>query len=291
MKSQPVNAFLDLPMAYAQLTGSRFVILPIRYDGSVSYKRGAGLAPDAIIEASKEIETFDEQLAGEFFQAGIHTHPGIDGTNFSPEQIQEEIYTTVLPLLEMGKVPISLGGDHSVTPALVKAAKQARPNLSVLHIDAHGDFRDRYLGSPWSHASIMRRIYDMGIPSISLGIRSICREQYDFIRDHDIAILPPEAVEKDTDGAIAKILSRLTDEVYITLDIDGFDPAIAPGTAIPEPGGLSYYPVLRILEAVGRFRQIVAADIVEVMPIPNNYVTEFLAARLAYKIITFAQLR
>jgi len=291
MKLQPVNAFLDLPMAYAQLAGSRFVILPIRYDGSVSYKRGAGLAPDAIIEASKEIETFDEQLAGEFFQAGIHTHTGIDGADFSPEQIQEEIYTTVLPLLKLGKVPISLGGDHSVTPALVKAAKQARPNLSVLHIDAHGDFRDRYLGSPWSHASIMRRIYDMGILSISLGIRSICREQYDFIRDHDIAILPPETVEKDTDGAIATILSRLTDEVYITLDIDGFDPAIAPGTAIPEPGGLSYYPVLRILEAVGRFRQIVAADIVEVMPIPNNYVTEFLAARLAYKIITFAQLR
>lgn len=291
MKQPVMNAFLDLPMEYAQLATSRFVILPIRYDGSVSYKRGAGLAPDAIIEASKEIETFDEQLEGEFFQAGIHTHPGIDGAAYSPEQIQEEIYRTALPLLEMGKVPISLGGDHSVTPALVKAAQQARPNLSVLHIDAHGDFRDRYLGSPWSHASIMRRIYDMGIPSVSLGIRSICLEQYDFIRDHDIAILPPEAVEKDTGGAIAKVLSRLTDEVYITLDIDGFDPAIAPGTAIPEPGGLGYYPVLRILEAVGRSRKIAAADIVEVMPIPNNYVTEFLAARLAYKIITFAQLR
>jgi agmatinase len=291
MKKWPVNAFLDLEPQYAQRESSRFVILPIRYDGSVSYKQGARFAPDAIIEASKEIETFDEQLCDEFYQAGIHTHPGIDGTDCSPEQIQQEIYSTAQPLLKAGKTLISLGGDHSVTPALVKAAKEAHPNLSVLHIDAHGDYRDSYMNNKHSHASIMRRIYDMAVPSISIGIRSICREQYDFIQTHNIRILSPEMVESNPDQAAENILAHLSDEVYVTLDIDGFDPTIAPGTAIPEPGGLSYYPVLRILEAIGRTRNLVAADIVEVMPIPNNYVTEFLAARLAYKMICFAQLR
>ena len=284
------NDFLDLDINYADKDNARFVILPVGYDGTASFKKGCRRGPEAIIEASKHVELFDEQLLDEFFQVGIHTHPALNYRKTPPEQVMQEIFSTADALMADGKTVISLGGEHSITAPLVKAACRQWPKLSVLHFDAHADLRDTYMGTPYNHACVMRRIHDLNVPTVSVGIRSFCREQYDYIKANNTEIITPQAITRSMPTVIKNILQQLNTNVYVTIDIDVFDPAIAPGTGTPEPGGLSYHQVLAILETVTRNKNIIAADIVEVLPLADSHITEFLAARLAYKIIAFSQI-
>jgi agmatinase len=289
MSDNTSNNFLGLEPEFSDLESSRFVVLPIPYDATASYLKGTVNGPQAIISASQQVEFFDEILLDEFYQAGVYTAAPVQCENVGPEELQERISAAAAPYVNAYKFLLSLGGEHSVTPALVKTVRQRYDNLSVLHIDAHADLRDEYHGSIFSHACAMRRIYDMNIPVVHVGIRSFDKDQHDFILAHKVKMFSPVAIAHKPDW-IKDVLRGLTDNVYISLDIDGLDPAYAPGTGTPEPGGLNYQQLVDLFIAVGKTRHIVGADIVEVIPNLPGVVTEFLAARLAYKIIAAAQL-
>jgi len=290
MRQWPANAFLDLDPETSDRDRARFVVLPIPYEQTTTYKQGCALGPDAIIEASAHLEDFDEQLHKEFHHAGIYTHPTFLKENESSDTAFDKIYQTALAIVDQDKVPISLGGEHSITPLLVKAVREKFASLSILCFDAHADLRDSYQGSKHNHACAVRRIFDLNLPLTLCGLRNYSLQEHEFIQQYNIPHFTPIEIYQNTNLGIEKILESLTAEVYITFDIDVLDPSIAPGTGTPDSGGLTYRQCLAILEAVGRHKQIVGADIVEVMPIPPNHITEFTAARLAYKMIAYAQL-
>jgi agmatinase len=286
--------FLDLEPKYSQYESSGFVVLPIPYEGTVSYGKGTAKAPAAIIEASTQVELFDEELGGEFFQAGIFNAEAVDCSAASPEDVQRRTEQSSGRFLKDGKFVLALGGEHSISAGLVKAAVNNWPKLSVLHLDAHADMRDSYQQSKYSHACVMRQISELSVPTVSVGIRSYCLEESKLINP-ERTVSAREVAEarggdrSATDEWINRVLDGLSDKVYVSGDIDVFDPSQAPGTGTPEPGGLDWYEVTRLLREVSQNRQIVSADIVEVIPKVAGEITEFLAARLAYKIIAYCQ--
>ena len=281
---------MELDEAARDENQCRFVVLPIAYDGTATFMKGARFGPDAILAASEHLELFDAQLGREFHQAGIFTHEHVIDEDCSPERAQELIFAAAVSLVQADKTIIGLGGEHSVSFGLVRAVKQRWPGISVLQFDAHADLRNSYHDSKLNHACVMRRIVEMQVPTVSVGVRAYELAEYEFIQANNLTVISPEQVAADLPGCIDKILGELSNQVYVTFDIDALDPSIAPGTGTPEPGGLNYPTALAILEAVGRNKQIVGADIVEVMPIPGSCVTEYVAARLVYKLIAFAQL-
>ena len=287
MASEP-DRFLGLEDGEAMYERSEFAVLPIPYDSTASFLRGARHAPRAIITASQHAEVYDDELGGEFISAGIATLNPMVPNAAGPEAMHNDIREAAGSVLADGKFLLSLGGDHSITSGLVSAAGAKYKDLSVLQIDAHADLRDSFQGSKYSHAAVMRRIYEMKIPFVGVGIRSYSSEEATLMQRDGIR--PVTALEcRASPDWVERAVDRLTDHVYVTLDIDAFDPAYAPGTGTPEPGGLDWFRVTRLLRAVAECRTIVAADIVEVIPLPGQVVTEFLAARLAYKVISYAQ--
>ncbi|MBI5866173.1 MAG: agmatinase, partial [Planctomycetes bacterium] len=215
---------------------------------------------------------------------GVATLDPVPSDVSGPEATVARIHDIARKAVRDGKFLISLGGEHSVSSGLVKAVKSRHKKLSVLQIDAHADLRDQYQGSPWSHAAVMRRIHDLGVPAVGVGIRNYSLDEAKFIKSARKPIFSARTC-RESRTWIADVISHLTDEVYVTIDIDGFDPAYAPGTGTPEPGGLDWYQVTDLLAEVAASRRIVAADLVEVRPIPPNNVTEFLAAKLLYRLI------
>ena len=281
--------FLGLDGEFVDFDKSKFVVLPISYDKTASFLKGTAQAPKRILEVSEQLELFDEQLAEEFYQSGIHTHKLIGSNNLTPEELFEEVYKTANKLSSQNKTILGLGGEHSVSIGLIKCANENHKNMSVLQIDAHADLRDEYEDSKLSHACVMKRVFDMGIPSIGVGIRSFDKAQYEFILQNNLDVYTPWRIN-DSPNWIDEIVSKLSDNVYITLDIDGLDCSVVPGTGTPEPGGLSYQQVVDLIISVGKNKKIVGADIVEVMPIATSHTSEFIAARLAYKLIAAMQL-
>lgn len=276
--------FLGLPARESDYRTARFAVLPIPYDSTTSYAVGTRDGPRAIITASQQVELFDEALGRESLRAGVATldpvHPEMRG----PEHMVQAVYAAARKPVRDGKFLIGLGGEHSVSSGLVRAVMGRYRKLSVLQIDAHADLRDEYQGTPWSHACVMRRIHDMEAPAVAVGVRNYSAEEARFIRSAKKQVISARECRQNP-GWIGDAVAGLTDEVYVTIDIDGFDPAYAPGTGTPEPGGLDWYQVTDLLEGVARSRRIVAADLVEVRPIAPNHVTEFLAAKLLYRLI------
>ncbi len=339
-QSVPDN-FLGLPPPHNAYDAARFAVLPIPYDATTSFGVGTREGPRAIITASQQVELYDEHLRRESWRGGVATLDAIEPDARGPEHTLKRIHAAARRVVADGKFLIGLGGEHSVTSALVRAVKARHKRLSVLQIDAHADLRAAYQGSPFSHASVMRRIHEMRVPAVAVGIRNYSAEEARFIRANDIRIIsarecrepaphvesaphvvsasgrssaappvvsasgrssaappvvsasgrssaaPPvvSASSRSSAGWISAAVEQLRDEVYVTIDIDGFDPAYAPGTGTPEPGGLDWYQVTDLLEAVAKARRIVAADCVEVRPLPPNTVTEFLAAKLIYRLM------
>lgn len=287
MASEP-NRFLGLADDESEYANSRFAVLPIPYDGSASFLAGSRHGPQAIISASQQVELYDDELGAEFIAPGIATLDPIAPNVAGPQAMHDDIRETAGGVIDDGKFLLTLGGEHSITSGLVGAVQSRHKNLSVLQIDAHADLRDSYQGSKYSHAAVMRRIFDLKVPFVGVGIRSYCIEEAGFMERH--AIRPITAVDcRNTEDWIDRAVDQLTDTVYITLDIDALDPAYAPGTGTPEPGGLDWFGVTKLLRSVAERKTIVAADIVEVIPLPGQVVTEFLAAKLAYKIISYVQ--
>ena len=282
------NNFLDLPPECSDYERSRYAVLPIPYDAAATYRSGSREGPDAVIRASHHVETFDEELEGEFVEAGIATLQAVCPNTAGPAAMHEDIHGVARRIVRDGKFLIGLGGDHSITSGLVRAVQSKHKKLSVLQIDAHSDLRSEYENSPYSHASVMRRVHELGVTLVPVGIRACCHEEHRFIRRHKIpAVTARECFESDE--WVDRVMDALGDTVYVTVDIDGFDPAYAPGTGTPEPGGLDWYQVTSLLRLVAAEKRVVAADVVEVMPLPGQVVTEFLAARLIYKLISYIE--
>ncbi len=232
--------FLGLPARESDYRTARFAVLPIPYDSTTSYAVGTRDGPRAIITASQQVELYDEALGRESLRAGVATldpvHPDMRG----PEQMVQAVYAAARKPVRDGKFVIGLGGEHSVTSGLVRAVQGRYRGLSVLQVDAHADLRDKYQGTPWSHACVMRRIHELGVPAVAVGIRNYSAEESRFIRSAGKQIISARSCRQGP-GWIGDAVAGLTDEVFVTIDIDGFDPAFAPGTGTPEPGGLDWY--------------------------------------------------
>lgn len=278
------ESFLGLDGPDASYAAARFAVLPIPYDATTSFSPGAREGPRAIIAASRQLEDYDVELGRESYRAGIATLDPLEPDARGPEAMHQRVYRAARKIVRDGKFLIGLGGEHSITSALVRAVRTKHKTLSLLQIDAHADLRDSYQGSPYSHACVMRRIHDLRVATVGVGIRSYSREEARFIRAAKKKIIPARLCH-ETETWIPDVVRSLTDPVYLTIDIDAFDPAYAPGTGTPEPGGLDWYQVTDLLAAVASQRRIVAADVVEVRPLPPSTVTEYLAARLIYRLI------
>ncbi len=280
--------FLDLPEQFSDPVSSRYAVLPVPFEGTVSYKTGTAGGPLAILEASGQVELFDSELRGEFHTAGIATYPMIQPAAGIDEELAR-VGRAALPILRDGKFLLTLGGEHSLTCGLVQAAAEAHGHISVLQIDAHADLRDSYEGTKYSHACVMRRILEMTDRIAQVGIRSFSNEEHLECAQQVKRFITPADMDVKNKW-IGEALELLGEKIYVTVDIDAFDPAIAPGTGAPEPGGLTWEQVCSLLRRVCTEREVVAADIMEVRPIPPNHITEVLAANLAYKIIAYTQL-
>jgi len=272
---------------HPQFAQSRFVVLSVPFDGTASYVSGTRRGPRAIIEASTHMELWDEELNREPQESGIHTLRPLAKLPSDPEAMTERVFQAARPIVKAGKIPVTLGGEHTVSLGSIRACCERYPDLWVLQFDAHGDLRADFEDSAYSHACVMRRVHDLGIPFAQVGIRSICQEEAQFIR----ASLPepfwmhalPEPRELARHLAV-----RMRGPLYITFDVDALDPGIMPATGTPEPGGLSYRGALEILKEVcGRF-PVVGFDMVELSPIPGLVAPDFLAARLTYKMMAYS---
>ncbi|MDH4120496.1 MAG: agmatinase [Deltaproteobacteria bacterium] len=281
------------PCAFDQ---ARVVVLPIPYEGTVSYLHGASQGPGAVLAASDQLEMYDDELDLNPDQAGVFTLPPVAALP-QPEDMMKAIHQAALPSLRAGKLLLGLGGEHSVSYGLFTAHLEAgtagapgQP-FSVLQIDAHGDLRQEYHGSPFSHACIMARALDLGLSLVQVGIRAVCQEERNLLRSRGLEenVFWARTIAAQTDDRwMDQVIARLGPKVYITVDVDGFDPSVFPGTGTPVPGGLGWHQGLRLLRKVAQARRVIGMDIVEVSPQPPAVISEFNAALLAYKMIGYA---
>jgi len=278
--------FLGIDPKYARYADARFVVLPVLYDSAASYQSGARNGAPAIISASHHVEWFDEELERECHKCGIATLDAVQPHLAGPKAMEEDLCRAARRVVRDGKFLFGLGGDHSISAGLIRGVMSKHKKLSILQIDAHLDLRPEYLGSPYAHACVMRRAHELGATIVPVGIRAVDADEHRYLKASGIEPITARDCHMEEDW-LDRALNALGDPVYVTIDIDGFDPAYAPGTGTPEPGGLDWYQVTGLLRMVAAEKNVVAADIVEVMPIPGQVVTEFLAARLAYKLMCY----
>lgn len=284
-----MSTFLNLPEKLSDPRTAKTKIMPIPYEGTVSFLKGTSRGPEAILSVSDQIEHFDEELRYDFTQTGIATLSAIQGES-SPEAQMRRILTEVqqADLFHRNIFPIFIGGEHSISSPIIRCAAEKYDDISVLQFDAHADLRNSFHGSAYSHGSVMRRILEITPSIVQVGIRSFSKEEADECPEQISRIITPAQLDEDIKRCIDKILFGLTNNVYITFDIDAFDPSFAPGTGTPEPGGISWRQALAILKTVFERKNVVGADIVEVLPLGgNNVITEMMAARLIGKMIAY----
>jgi agmatinase len=284
----PPENFGGLPDEHSQYVTSRAVIFPVPLERTTSYEHGTRNGPAAILAASRNMELYDEELELEpYKEIGIHTLPAIDTSDGTLDEVITEIFTAQLGLLEDEKFTVALGGEHSLTPPLVSATAKKFKDLSVLQIDAHADLRDEYHGNPASHACAMRRVVEV-CPAVQVGIRSLSVEEAQAIPHLRTSVYWAKDIARaPMKSWIAKVLADLSPNVYLTIDLDGFDPAFVPATGTPEPGGLDWMQVTSLIRAVADHKKIVGMDVVELLPQPGDHASDFLAAKLVYKCLGY----
>jgi len=260
-------------------------IIPAPLEYSVCYMQGTKHGPQAILNASSQMELYDEELDCCPIEIGVFTRPPLNYQGMDHATALQTTGNAVREVLQQGKIPFTLGGEHSLSAPVIAAVHEQYPDLTVIHIDAHGDLRHEFEGTTLSHASIERRVVDMGIPLLELGIRSFSPEEAEFMKTKpDIAILWAHQMVKGT----AKIpWQRLSKHTYVTLDLDVIDPSEMPAVGTPEPGGLSWYQVLDLLREICQRTTVVGMDVVELCPMQGQTRADFLAAKLIYKMIGY----
>lgn len=256
------------------------VILPIPYDETSTYVKGADKGPAAILEASNQLENYSIE-AEEDICSNTKIHTSSIKTVKDIKKMHDTIYKKASELLSKNKFIVSLGGEHSISAGVVKAYKEKYPKLSVLQLDAHDDLRDEFEGSKYNHACVMKRIREI-CPAVQVGIRSVEKRT----ADQDIFYAKDM---HDNDGWMDKAISKLSGDVYITFDLDFLDPSIMPSTGTPEPGGLLWYQTLKFLKKVAEKKNIVGFDVIELCPIKGMVAPDFLAAKLVYTLIGYSR--
>ncbi|MEM8932619.1 MAG: agmatinase [Acidobacteriota bacterium] len=269
------------------------VILPLPYERTVSWGEGTENGPRALLEASEYIELYDEELECEPHRHGFYTAPPVIAAAEDPATALDEIEDEVRRHMAAGKFVVSVGGEHGVTLAPARAAADVFGlDLGIVQFDAHADLRDTYHGTPYSHASVMRRVVDdVGLSLLPVGLRAITSEEAALIRDRDIPTIWSHEVHADAlSGSTARfedLLQQLPDQVYLTFDIDFFDPSLIPATGTPEPGGGFWHPTMALLRTLFREKTVVAMDVVELAPIAGQPASDFVAAKLIYKCLGY----
>jgi agmatinase len=262
-----------------------FVVVPVPYDLTSTYQPGSRKGPAAIIEASTNMELYDEELKKETYLAGIHTTLPVTVDARGPKNMINAIRKIISRIAATNKIPVMLGGEHSISLGAVQALKEKYPKLSVLQLDAHADLRESYQESAYSHAAVARRISEI-CPLVQVGVRSMSKEEADFFQQSKIKSYSADFVLEKKEWC-AKICKDLKGDVFVTIDLDVFDPSIMPSTGTPEPGGLYWRDVLRLLKSVSHSCRIRGFDVVELAPIPGTIAPDFMVAKLIYRFMGY----
>jgi agmatinase len=265
------------------------LVLPLPAEPTVSYGTGTSRAPEAIIAASAYVELFDEELLLDLTPirvATLEAPAGIEQADSAslPTLIREAVRR--LPVERA--MLLGLGGEHSVTLGLVAGILEHFPKAGLLQIDAHLDLRSEYAGDPFSHACVVRRLHEeLGLSVTNVGARAFCAEEWAYAQEHGIRVFPAHRLPAGDYSWVERVVEGLPEEVYLTLDVDGLDPAVLPGTGTPEPGGLDFRQITALLRALFARRKVIGADIVETVPLPSGILSEYTAARLAMKMMAY----
>ena len=283
------KAFLAIPedelCSYAK---ARFVIQQVPYEHTSSYIKGSANGPGAIIDASHFVEFYDEELEIETYkQCGIATLEAINFKGAVDEAAVSLIEKETDKLLDAGKFVVSIGAEHTVTNGFVRSHKKKYPGLAVLQIDAHSDLRESYNDNIYSHASVMKRIHDMGVQLVQIGIRAQCKEEAELIRSSKIIDTFYAHQIRKNSSWMQMALDKLPEHVYLTIDADGFDPAVIPAVGTAEPNGLFWFETLEFLRLVSSKRKIIGFDIVECAPVGGSILSEYTLAKLLYRLIGY----
>ncbi len=281
------TTFAALPPELASWERARVAIVPVPYDGTASYRPGARRGPAAVLEASAQLEWYDEELGFEPCAVGVATLPPLE-VAVEPERTLARVERVVADVLQGGKWPVVLGGDHSITVGAVRAVHgQYDGELGVLQLDAHADLRDAYQGSRWSHACVARRLLELGCRVAQVGVRSLSKGEAEFLQQSDRVQTVFAHELRAGLGPALDAIEALPERVYVTLDLDALDPAAMPAVGTPEPGGLSWPELLQLLRRTFERKRVVGCDVVELCPVDGLHAPEFTAARLVYKLIGY----
>ncbi len=288
----PRRAFMHLDDADTAFETARVVVVPVPFDGTTCYRPGTREGPQAIIDASRNLELYDAELRRSPYRVGIHTLQAVEPVMGNAAGMVDRIEQVTGHLLDQEKFVVTLGGDHLTSIGVIRAFAKRHPGLSVLQIDAHADLREEYEGSPLSSATIMRRVLDVCPRTAQVGIRSLSEPEAQLVEERKLPMWLASDIHAQTlrgqRGWIDEVVAALGDEVYVTIDIDAFDPSLVPGTGTPEPGGLTWYDVIDLLTAVTARKRVVGADVVELSPLVEGHVSPVVGAKLVYKLIGLA---
>lgn len=277
-----MRAFGDFTPEEMRYESAAIAILPVPYDGTSTWIKGADRGPEALLDASYNLEFYDIETESEVYKQGIATlDPVVESS--SPEAMSEEVERRMERILDDGKFPVLIGGEHSVSIGAFRAMARRYPNISILQLDAHSDMRDEYEGSPCNHACVMARAKELTPNITQVGIRSTAREELHNI-DPERTFYAHRIAEDS--GWMERVSSQLGEEVYITIDLDVLDPSVLPSTGTPEPGGLSYREVISLLRRIIEQHRVVGLDVVELCPNPSAKASDFLAAKLIYQFLS-----
>jgi len=279
----PHRGFAGLAPPYSNLQQARTVILPIPYDSTSEWRSGSRHGPQAIIDASQYLELYDLELDREIYKVGICTLPEVEPLLSSPQDMIDRVYQVIKGLIQKEKFIVLLGGEHSLSLGAVRAFKETFPGLSVLQLDAHTDLRDEYLGTKYSQACVMRRIFEL-CPIFQVGVRSLSWEEKQFLTQNKLTPFYMSDLASYT-ASLDRIVDSLSEDVYITIDVDVLDPSIMPAVGTPEPDGMSWRQILNIVESVALHKHVVGFDLMEFCPAEGPGSCAFLLAKLAYKLI------
>jgi agmatinase len=267
------------------LRDALFVVVPVPYDLTSTYQPGSRRGPTAIIEASSNMELYDEELKKETYFCGIHTTLPVPVDARGPKNMINLVCKKIARIAALNKIPVMLGGEHSISFAAVQALQKKYSKLTVLQLDAHADLRESYQKSPFSHASVARRIAEI-CPLIQVGIRSMSKEEAEYLSQSNVKSYSADFVLENNDW-YERICKNLRGDVYVSIDLDVFDPSIMPSTGTPEPGGIYWNNVLRLLKMVSSSCKVRGFDVVELAPLPGVVAPDFMAAKLIYRFMGY----
>ena len=288
MRRNYPNNFGEVPKRFSDPKRSKAFIIPVPYEETTTYRSGTAGGPGAILSASQNMDLCDEELRSSTYKAGIHTLNDLSVSDLGPEEMIKAVRKEVDKVINKGKFPVTIGGEHTVSIAPVAACKKKFKDLSVLHIDAHYDLWDKYNGKKYNHACVARRIIEF-CPIVQCGMRSMGEDELSFLRSDPkgLDLVDMYQIRSNPADWVDRVCSLLSDQVYITIDMDGFDPGIVPAVGTPVPGGLGWYETLALLRRLTERKRVVGFDLVEIAPTGVEMSSEFLAAKLIYRLLGY----